>query len=92
MIHRIRLGPPWEAVPQGDGRTRHTRRVGRPRLTAEERVYIVAEVAGQAEVTLNGSAIALDSDITESLLPRNALIILSTTEPAGVALEIRSLD
>jgi hypothetical protein len=91
MTHRIRLGPPWDAVAEPDGRTRHTRRFGRPtNQGAAERVHLVAELPEGSEVRLNG--VTLEStDVTDRLLPRNELVILvpSDAAPAGVALEIR---
>ena len=95
-MHRIRLGPPWEVAPLGDGRTRHARRFGRPRThDTSERVWIVAELPDGSEVTLNGDTLEAEAsfaaDVTDRLLPRNELVIVVPNDaaPAGVALEIR---
>jgi hypothetical protein len=95
-MHRIRLGPPWEVVPLSDGRTRHTRRFGRPRtLGSAERVWLVAELHEGSEVTLDGKTLEASAnfaaDVTDRLQPRNELVIIVPTDaaPDGVALEIR---
>ena len=95
-MHRIRLGPPWEVAPHGDGRTRHARRFGRPRThDTAECVWIVAELPDGSEVSLNGDTLEAEAkfaaDVTDRLLPRNELVIVVPNDaaPAGVALEIR---
>lgn len=95
-MHRIRLGPPWEVVPLPDGRTRHTRRFGRPRtLDTAERVWLVAELPEDSEVTLNGETLEASADfaanVTDRLQPRNELVVIVPADaaPVGVALEIR---
>ncbi|MFO0806512.1 MAG: hypothetical protein U0791_25685 [Gemmataceae bacterium] len=95
-MHRIRLGPPWEAVPQPEGGTRHTRRFGRPRtLDSPERVWLVAELPEGAEVLLNGvkleASASFAAEVTDRLEPRNELVMIVPNDatPVGVALEIR---
>jgi len=95
-MHRIKLGPPWEIAPEGEGRTRHSRRFGKPRThDPAERVWIVAELPEGSDVTLNGDTLEATAnfaaDVTDRLRPRNELVILVPNDaaPAGVALEIR---
>ena len=87
--HRIRLGPPWVASPDG---TRHTRRFGRPRtLDADERVWLVCAFEPDA-VTVNGQTVPATADITSFLQPRNEIEIqlaVGGNFPVEVALEIR---
>src|SRR5207248_9938702 len=96
--HRIRLGPPW-AVTAADGRTRHARKFGQPRLTdPAERVWVVCEsVPGSAAVLVNGESVGtaepgrpFAADVTHLLKPRNDLVIeVASADPLGeVALEI----
>lgn len=88
-MHRIRLGPPWEVIPEPDGRMRHVRRFGRPRtVDPGERVWLVAEVPSDAEVFLNGATITLPLDVTEQLQSRNELVVIAAAAPENVALEI----
>ena len=98
-MHRIRLGPPWAASPDGAGRTRHARKFGRPRtLDPGERVWLVCDaLPGPADATVNGQSVGtatggrFEADITELLNTRNEVVIEMTSDGAlgGVALEIR---
>jgi hypothetical protein len=98
MPHRIRLGPPWEVVADGD-RTRHTRKFGKPRLqAANEQIWLVCDaVPAFAEVSLNGELLGVVEpgpfalEVTALLQPRNEIVILvaSADSLGGVALEIR---
>jgi len=101
MIHRIRLGPPWQLTSE-QGRATHTRNFGRPRtLDAGERLWLVCErVPGAAEVSVNGELIgtlveagSFAADITDLLRPRNAVVFVVTSdEPLGeVWLEVRTV-
>jgi hypothetical protein len=87
--HRIRLGPPWVASPDG---TRFARRFGRPRtLDAGETVWLVCAFESDT-VTVNGQAVAAVSDITSLLQPRNEIVVFlaaGANFPGEVALEIR---
>jgi hypothetical protein len=88
--HRIRLGPPWDASPDG---TRHARRFGRPRtLGPGERVWLVCPVPPGATVSVNRQPVDPVADITPFLQPRNELVVVlpAAGEVGGVALEIRS--
>ena len=86
--HRIRLGPPWVASPDG---TLHTRRFGRPRtLDAGERVWLVCHFP-PADVSVNGQPVDAVADITDLLQPRNEVVVrlANGTQLGDVALEIR---
>jgi hypothetical protein len=98
VIHRIRLGPPWE-VETLEGRTRHVRKFGRPRhLDAEETVWLIFEsLPAASSVHVNATRLertshALSFEITSVLQPRNEVVIVSPSADAlgEVALEIRS--
>lgn len=93
--HRMTLRPPWEAEPLPDGRTRHRRRFGRPRLSAGETVWLVGIVADVAEVWLNGVTLGAGIgefalDVTADLLPRNELCIDTAGDLGPVAVEVRA--
>lgn len=100
--HRIRLRGYWLVSPLGDGRTRHRRSFGRPRvLERDERAWLICdELPGPATVSLNGVAIGsaepghpFAADITDLLHPRNEAAFDVAAAPAAplgeVALEIR---
>ncbi|MCZ2340521.1 MAG: hypothetical protein LC104_01835 [Bacteroidales bacterium] len=95
-IHRIRLRGFWESTPLPDGRTRHTRHFGRPRLpTGQEIIRIVCAGVNPVTVHLNGSPIAegvFSVDVTERLQPRNTLMLdtIAPTMDEQVSLEIHS--
>jgi len=70
--------------PSFSGRARHTRRFGRPtNLNPQERVWLVIDACnGELTIELNGTpvgaataGVALATDVTEQLLPRNELQI-----------------
>ena len=97
-MHRIRLGPPWAVT--ADGRTRHARKFGQPRLTdPAERVWVVCEsVPAPAVVAVNGEPLGtaepgrpFTADVTHLLKPRNELVfeVPSAEQIGEVALEIR---
>lgn len=95
--HRMTLRPPWHAEPLADGRTRHTRRFGRPpMLAAGETVWLVGEVPAGAEVWLNGEVLGVAGvagfafEVTAVLHPRNEVTITATGEVGPVAVEVRS--
>jgi hypothetical protein len=99
MTHRIRLGPPW-VVTTAAGRTRHTRKFGRPRSQGDaERVWLVCAAApGPADVFLNGEQVGtavagqpFAADVTAQLQPRNEVVFdAASADPLGeVAVEIR---
>lgn len=94
--HRITLRPPWSAESLPDGRTRHTRRFGRPRtLGAGEAVWVVGAVPTGAEVRLNGQLLGVTGEggfafeVTVVLEPRNELAIAATGDIGPVAVEVR---
>lgn len=92
-IHRIRLGPPWEVTPLGNGRFRHTRKFGRPRtLDEDERLFLVCDdLPAPPKVFVNGVEQKFPAyDITALLQPRNEVVIeLKSDVPlSGVRLEV----
>jgi len=99
MVHRIRLGPPWEATVEA-GRTHWVRRFGRPRtLSPQERIWLVCDaLPRETEVSLNDTNLGVApggpfaADITRLLAARNRVVLLtSSATPVGeVALEIRA--
>jgi hypothetical protein len=94
-VHRIRLREPWEAEPLPDGRTRYTRRFGRPTNLGKASVWLVLEGrTTPAEVWLNGEWLGeLDRDwgfeVTGRLAERNGVEMRTTGELGEVALEVR---
>ena len=98
-IHTIRLRGFWEVTPQPEGRTRHTRRFGKPRtLDANESLWLVSSTTHAVAVTLNGHPIGnasayqpLAIDLTVNLQPRNEIAIDTQTdgELTDITLEIR---
>jgi hypothetical protein len=95
--HRMTLRPPWLTEPLPDGRTRYTRRFGRPRtLAAGETVWLVGDVPTGAEVGLNGELLGMAGqggfafDVTAVLNPRNDLTITTTGKIGPVAVEVRA--
>jgi hypothetical protein len=90
MSHQIRLGSGWESEAFGDGRTRHLRKFGKPTNLTDERVLLIGAVPSPENCTLNGRPIALPADVTEQLLPRNQLVVVTrdSEPPAGITLEI----
>ena len=100
MLHRIRLGPPWQVTCTA-GRTRHVRPFGRPRmLDPDERVWLVCDsVPGPAVVFVNGVRVAaseegvrpIPADISNLLRLRNEVVVeTGSGDSIGeVALEIR---
>jgi len=95
--HAIRLRGFWTAEPLPDGRTRHTRRFGRPgTLSDDEVVYVTADLPAGARVLVNGVLIgeaiadgAAAFLIGGPLQLRNELAVELAGELGGVGLEIR---
>jgi len=87
--HRIHLREPWSI----DG-PRRTRKFGRPRLTAGERVWLSVEGdRGGGSASLNGEPIfplpsSASEDVTEILKERNVLIVEGWGEFSHAILEI----
>ena len=98
MIHRIRLGPPWQVTTLDDGRSRRARRFGRPRtVDSTETVWLVAESLPMGcEVFLNEVPFVITDPfavvITRLLNPRNEVVFLLPADAllGAVALEIRT--
>ena len=98
MVHRIRLGPPWQVTTLEDGRSRHARRFGRPRtIDSTESVWLVVEsLLVGCEVFLNEVPFDItdpfEVEITRLLNPRNevAIHMLVGALLGAVALEIRT--
>ena len=101
--HRIRLHGFWEVTPLPDGRVRHRRRFGRPRIAGPaETVWVAGDpVPGAAEVSLNDEPLGrvepgqpFAFDVTSRLNPRNDLTLdvsAAADAPLGeVRVEIRS--
>ena len=98
MAHRIRLGPPWEVTTLDDGRTRHARRFGKPRLAdPKETSWLVVEsLPEQSEAFVNEVPFKVNApfavEITQVLNVRNEVVFLTPANAAlgAVALEIRT--
>lgn len=98
QVHRIRLRGGWVASALPDGRTRHARRFGSPRvLDPTETVFLTCDGVVATTVTLNGTALGVAEggfafDITAVLLPRNEVWIdtATATPPGEVAVEFRA--
>ena len=98
MVHRIRLGPPWQVTTLEDGRSRHARRFGRPRtIDSMETVWLVVEsLPVGCEVFVNEVPFVITDpfavEITRLLNPRNevAIHLLDGALLGAVALEIRT--
>jgi hypothetical protein len=94
-IHRIRLRDPWERKPLPDGRTRFTRRFGRPTNLGAASVRLILEGrTTPAEIWLNGERLGeLDGDgafeVTGRLAERNEMEVRTPGEVGDVALEVR---
>lgn len=94
-IHRIRLRGFWESTPLPDGRTRHVRHFGRPRLPdGRETVWIVRAGADPVTIHLNGAILTEDGtavEVTALLQSRNTLTLDVARTELGeqVCLEIR---
>ena len=94
-LHRIRLRDPWESEPLADGRTRYTRRFGRPTNLGSATVWLVLEGRmAPAEVWLNGARLGdVDAngefDVTAPLAERNSVEVRSAGELGDVVLEVR---
>ncbi len=95
--HAIRLRGFWTAEPLEGGRTRHTRRFGRPgRFSDGETVYVTADLPAGARVMVNGVLIGemiaagpAAFHIAGELRPRNELAVDVAGELGEVGLEIR---
>lgn len=87
-MHVIRLRGFWESTPTGEGRFRHLRRFGRPRVSDPDERIRLAGVPG--DVWLNGEPLGSDLDVTTLLLPRNEVVIATddAAPPEDVRLEI----
>ena len=98
MVHRIRLGPPWQVTTLDDGRSRHARRFGRPRtVDSTEAVWLVVEsLSVGCEVFLNEVPFDIIHpfavEVTRLLNPRNEVAIHMPADAllGEVALEIRT--
>ena len=98
MIHRIRLGPPWQVTTLEDGRSRHARRFGRPRtIDSMETVWLVVEsLPVGCEVFVNEVPFDFIDpfavEIARLLNPRNEVVFLLPSDAllGAVALEIRT--
>ena len=98
MVHRIRLGPPWQVTTLDDGRSRHARRFGRPRtVDSMETVWLVVESLPKGcEVFVNEVPFVITDpfavEITQLLNPRNEVEFLLPVGASmgAVALEIRT--
>ena len=98
MVHRIRLGPPWQVTTLEDDRSRHARRFGRPRtIDSTETVWLVVESLPMGcEVFLNEAPFDITDpfavEITRLLNPRNevAIHMPDGASMGAVALEIRT--
>ena len=98
MVHRIRLGPPWQVATLEDGRSRHARRFGRPRtIDSTETVWLVVEsLPLGGEVFLNEVPLEITDpfavEISRLLNPRNevAIHMPANASMGAVALEIRT--
>lgn len=94
-VHRIRLRAPWAAEPLADGRTRFTRRFGRPTNLGPAAVRLVVEGrTAPAEVWLNGERLGeVDADgafdVSGRLAERNRVEVWTTGSVGEVALEVR---
>jgi hypothetical protein len=94
-VHRIRLRDPWEAEPLPDGRTRYTRRFGRPTNLGVSSVWLVFEGrTSPADVWLNGERLGelvgdSEFNVTNRLADRNGIEVWTTEELDEVVLEIR---
>jgi hypothetical protein len=100
MNHTIRLRGFWD-IAEADGRTIHSRNLGKPRLTdQQERVWLVSSrLPATAEVRVNGEVVdsVTDAgpfalDITIHLRHRNTVSFnLPPGEcPGEISLEIRT--
>lgn len=95
--HVIRLRGFWTAEPLPDGRTRHTRRFGRPgHLSAGETVYVTADLPAGARVTVNGVVVGetvasgpAAFQVSGELLARNELAVEAAGDFGEAGLEIR---
>ncbi len=98
MIHRIRLGPPWQVTTLEDGRSRHARRFGWPRtIDSAETIWLVVEsLPVGCEVFVNEVPFEITDpfavEVTRLLNPRNEVEFLLPVGASmgAVALEIRT--
>ncbi len=98
MVHRIRLGPPWQVTTLDDGRSRHARRFGRPRtIDSTETVWLVVEsLPVGCEVFVNEVPFEFNLpfavEVTRLLNLRNEIVLLTPADAllGEVALEIRT--
>jgi len=94
-LHAIRLRGAWAVA--GDGpRFRLTRPFGWPAaLDPHERVWLVVAGAAPTDaVSVNGTPVGPEADITALLRPRNVVTLVRATDssPGEVTLEIRRAD
>ena len=95
-VHRIRLRDPWQRESLTDGRTRYTRRFGRPTNLGPAIVWLVFEGrTGPAEVWLNDERLGQltgdgEFEVTGRLAERNGVEVRTAAEIGDVSLEVRS--
>lgn len=91
-LHAIRLRGAWTVTADG-ARYRHSRPFGWPAaLDPHERVcLLVAGTAPTDAITVNGTSVGVETDITALLRRRNDLVLTRDTadSPGEVTLQVR---